>query len=84
MEGNGNDYSSIKIVELLDKASETDIFLKDIEDRLYVLSFDEKSQAYEIRFDRNLEEDIVYVGRVKNWEEQKISMFLTERPKEKD
>ncbi len=68
----------------MDKASETDIFLKDIEDRLYVLSFDEKSQAYEIRFDRNLEEDIVYVGRVKNWEEQKISMFLTERPKEKD
>ncbi len=43
METNGNDYSSIKIVELLDKASESDIFLKDVEDRLYILSLDEKS-----------------------------------------
>lgn len=67
----------------MDKASETDIFLKDAEDRLYVLSFGEKSQAYEIKFDRNLEEDIVYLGRVRNWEEQKISMVLTDNIKDK-
>jgi hypothetical protein len=50
--------------------------LKDFEGRLYVLSLNEKSKVYEMKFDRTLEEDIVYVGRVRNWEEQKITMHL--------
>lgn len=50
-----NQYTSIKIIELLDKLSSTDVFLKDAESRLYILVFDIYTSSYSIQFDRNLE-----------------------------
>lgn len=58
-----------RIVQLLDRFSPTDIFLKDSEGRLFTLEFNAKAQNYQIKFNRNIDEDIVYIGQVYNWDQ---------------
>ncbi len=47
-----NEYSEIRIIELLNSYSETDLYLKDSEGRLYRLEYSNRKKEYEIVFDR--------------------------------
>lgn len=71
-----NQYSSIKIIELLDSLSSKEVFLKDAEGRLYLLIFDDNNTSYSIKFDRILEEDIMCITRTKFWDQPKIYVPL--------